>query len=70
METWVQMLIFNVILLGILLIIIIILATKQIIKRNKIIKELRKKNAHLKQICDECGFREITIGGNKDGIKK
>lgn len=69
METWLQMLIFGLV-LGMLFLTlsgaILITASNRIQKRDEKIRKLTKENEHKQQLLDAYGIKEITIGGEED----
>lgn len=69
METWLQMLIFGLV-LGMLFLTlsgaILITASNRIQKRDEKIRKLTKENDHKQRLLDAYGIKEITIGGEED----
>lgn len=69
METWLQMLIFGVV-LGMLFLTlsgaILITASNRIQKRDEKIRKLTKENEHKQQLLDAYGIKEITIRREED----
>ena len=68
METWTLVLILSgcwFTLFLILVVLVIIVADKRIIARDKMIKQLTKENSHKQQLLDAYGIKEINIGGDE-----
>lgn len=69
METWLQMLIFGLV-LGMLFLTlssaILITASNRIQKRDEKIRKLTKENDRKQRLLDAYGIKEITIGGEED----